>query len=151
MKRILFLDIDGVFNSDKWYGESWCSSKKYEQGDFDPEPVEIYNRLIATIPDLEVVISSSKRSEKNLQEQFDEAGLKVTRKAITPYYNNRGREILEYLNEVTEPYQYCILDDLDDGILLYHGRNHFVRTSSLLGLTEEGAKKVRKKLKVKDD
>ena len=46
MKRInkyLFLDVDGVLNSDEWYHEEWNKDHVYPQGDFDPKCVDIIN------------------------------------------------------------------------------------------------------------
>ena len=51
-KKILFLDIDGVVNSDNWYNKT-----RGRSGDFDPEAIALLNQL----KDIgaEVVISSS--------------------------------------------------------------------------------------------
>lgn len=69
MKRInkyLFLDVDGVLNSDEWYHEEWNKDHVYPQGDFDPKCVEIVNRIVKETG-CKVVVSSSWRAEANLQ------------------------------------------------------------------------------------
>lgn len=56
MKRInkyLFLDVDGVLNSDKWYHEDHV----YPQGDFDPKCVDIINDIVSKT-DCKVIVSS---------------------------------------------------------------------------------------------
>lgn len=50
MKRInkyLFLDVDGVLNSDEWYHEEWNKDHVYPQGDFDPKCVDIINDIVS--------------------------------------------------------------------------------------------------------
>ena len=51
-KKILFLDIDGVVNSDDWYNKT-----RGRSGDFDPEAIALLNQLKDI--GVEVVISSS--------------------------------------------------------------------------------------------
>ena len=75
INKYLFLDIDGVLNSVSWYREEWNKNHVYPQGDFDPKCVELVNRIVEETG-CKVVVSSSWRTESNLQSIFDKAGLK---------------------------------------------------------------------------
>ena len=87
MKRInkyLFLDVDGVLNSDEWYHEEWNKDHVYPQGDFDPKCVDIINDIVSKT-DCKVIVSSSWRTDSNLQSVFDKAGLKFQIYSTTPF------------------------------------------------------------------
>lgn len=58
-----------------------------------------------------VIVSSSWRTDSNLQSVFDKAGLKFKIHSITPFGDHRGCEIRDWLASETEPYVYAILDD----------------------------------------
>jgi hypothetical protein len=98
INKYLFLDVDGVLNSVSWYREEWNKDHSYPQGDFDPKCVEIVNRIVEETG-CKVVVSSSWRTESNLQSIFDKAGLKFKIHSITPFGSHRGceAEILEEL------------------------------------------------------
>lgn len=92
MKRInkyLFLDVDGVLNSDEWYHEEWNKDHVYPQGDFDPKCVDIINDIVSKT-DCKVIVSSSWRTDSNLQSVFDKAGLKFQIYSTTPFRDHRG-------------------------------------------------------------
>lgn len=119
MKRInkyLFLDVDGVLNSDEWYHEEWNKDHVYPQGDFDPKCVDIINDIVSKT-DCKVIVSSSWRTDSNLQSVFDKAGL----------------------NSQTEPYVYAILDDRE---MLSCQNKFLVRTNGNVGITNEDANRV---------
>ena len=120
MKRInkyLFLDVDGVLNSDEWYHEEWNKDHVYPQGDFDPKCVDIINDIVSKT-DCKVIVSSSWRTDSNLQSVFDKAGL----------------------DSQTEPYVYAILDD--DREMLSCQNKFLVRTNGNVGITNEDANRV---------
>lgn len=156
--KIVFLDIDGVFNSIKWAKE--CP-KKYitrDEVEFDPNCVKIFNTLIYEI-DPKIVISSSWRVGilSYLQELFTKVGIKGEIIGETPRLRGkdfthvpRGCEIKEYLNGLnypilfdhaeklgikTEVENYVIIDD--DSDMLYEQRNNFVKTDVNIGITEK--------------
>ena len=89
INKYLFLDIDGVLNSVSWYREEWSKNHAYPQGDFDPKCVELVNRIVEETG-CKVVVSSSWRTESNLQSIFDKAGLKFKIHSITPFGSHRG-------------------------------------------------------------
>ena len=74
INKYLFLDVDGVLNSVSWYREEWNKNHVYPQGDFDPKCVELVNRIVEETG-CKVVVSSSWRTESNLQSIFDKVGL----------------------------------------------------------------------------
>ena len=134
INKYLFLDVDGVLNSVSWYREEWNKDHSYPQGDFDPKCVEIVNRIVEETG-CKVVVSSSWRTESNLQSIFDKAGLKFKIHSITPFGSHRGCEIQEWLDSQTEPYVYAILDD--DRDMLSHQRKYFIKTNTVIGITDE--------------
>ena len=142
MKRInkyLFLDVDGVLNSDEWYHEEWNKDHVYPQGDFDPKCIDIINDIVSKT-DCKVIVSSSWRTDSNLQSVFDKAGLKFQIYSTTPFRDHRGKEIQEWLNSQTEPYVYAILDD--DREMLSCQNKFLVRTNGNVGITNEDANRV---------
>ena len=97
INKYLFLDVDGALNSVSWYREEWNKNHAYPQGDFDPKCVELVNRIVEETG-CKVVVSSSWRTESNLQSIFDKAGLKFKIHSITPFGSHRGCEIQEWLD-----------------------------------------------------
>ena len=132
INKYLFLDVDGVLNSVSWYREEWNKNHVYPQGDFDPKCVELVNRIVEETG-CKVVVSSSWRTESNLQSIFDKVGLKFKIHSITPFGSHRGCEIQEWLDSQTEPYVYAIVDD--DRDMLSHQRKYFIKTNTAIGLS----------------
>ena len=154
-KKIVFLDIDSVVNSEQWYMKT-----KGRSGDFDPEAIALLNQLkyIGT----EVVISSSwgedgikplqdvglvlpiigvtehfhvdwfcrgNEIEKWLVESFGGMGTKYgCDDSGMPYYRKR------YGDKLTD-YEYVILDD-DTDFLLGQADN-FIHVDRNTGITQE--------------
>lgn len=78
-KRILFLDFDGVLNSTSWYERRHAERVKAgalpdlgqpynERDDLDAENLDALHLILQTIPDLAVVVSSSWRRGRTLQQ-----------------------------------------------------------------------------------
>lgn len=122
----LFLDIDGVFNSDVYTRKLWAMKKEsgvevpYPYNSFDPIAVENFNRLYRTVGDqFNVVISSSWRVDSNLPKLWEQAGFLYPYDDITPYKPDkcRGDEIVEYIKEhgMEDGYYMIIDDDMDAG------------------------------------
>lgn len=148
-RRILFLDIDGVLNSDLWYQSE--ASKKLEAPyhHFDPRNIQTLNKLLKNIK-AELVISSTWRNKYALEELtqiLQSVGLEMDIIGTTPdlrkqnKYTLRGNEILKWCMD-NEPllgccwkdyYNYAILDDNTD-FLLWQADNFF-KTDRYSGLT----------------
>lgn len=156
MKRLIFLDIDGVLNHDKFFKES-----KGELKYFDPDCIQRLN----TLGDLgaEIVLASSWGYDGGrTEERLREAGLTLPIIGYTKKHSVnwicRGNEIEEWILENLDimgtkfgsqcksaDYEYVILDDDID--MLYGQKDHFIRVDKLIGLTDEDIKKARVILK----
>lgn len=155
MKRIIFLDIDGVLA-----GYEFLMTRK---GFIDPEKVALLNEL----EDVEIVISSSwgydnGRTEKSLRG----CGLTLPIIGYTEHFYQdwicRGNEIEKWLCDtfhgmgtkfghyyVDSPYEYVIVDD--DSDMLLGQAEHFVKTNRETGITKEDIEKIKTILKLKKD
>ena len=157
--KIVFLDIDGVLNSEEWVDKCF---KNDDVCDLDPEAI---NRLIKFLDDTnaKIVISSYWRS-LNVQStilEFSTSNHELLKKLIpyiigvTPRFHKcrkRGNEIAYWINmlsidyntlvkrcfileniEISKNYRYVIVGD-DNAML--RGQN-FVQTDFQTGLTDE--------------
>lgn len=155
-RKIVFLDIDGVVNHERWYNET-----KGRSGDFDPRAIELLNQL----EDIgaEVVISSS-WGESGIK-PLQDVGLKLPIIGCTEHYYQdwlcRGNEIEKWLvtnlggmctkygcdrdtgepyyrkhyNEEDTDYEYVIFDDDTD--MLLGQKDNFIQTNRETGITQE--------------
>lgn len=164
MKRILFLDIDGVLASYKFL--------KTRKGLIDPEKIALLNQLEG----VEIVISSSwgydnGRTEKTLRD----CGLKLPVIGYTEHFYTdwmcRGNEIEKWLldncggmgakygvDEYGEPYykkhynesdieyEYAILDD--DCDMLLGQKDNFVQVDREIALQQIDIELIKKILKI---
>lgn len=142
--KVLFLDIDGVLNSQRWAGKckEWFRL-------LDPEAVAHLRRIVDAVPDLRIVVSSAwriGRSLTDLRMHLSACGMDpaierriIDRTPSLPGQRIRGQEIaawMEYSHRVTS---YVIVDDGDDmGELL----PRLVRTAWEVGLTAADADRV---------
>ena len=121
MKKIIFLDIDGVLNL--------ISQGHDEFGDiFHPHLVENLKHIIETTG-AEIVISSTWRMNglSEMQRMWEMRDLPGKVIDVTPYLNTpRGEEIAEWLRENPVD-SYCIIDD--DSDMLPEQMSNFVKTS----------------------
>ena len=158
MSKILFLDIDGVLNTEQQHDR--CVNLGIDPVDgfgyaFDPEAVANLKRIVA-VTDADIVISSSWKvwGLAAMQRMWARRNLPGKVIGITPNTTSdemllsvdldmdipavKGSEIKEWLstndNEVTH---YAILDDLPD--MLLEQETHFVQTDPRIGITEDDA------------
>lgn len=149
--KVIFLDIDGVLNSDIWYKKQ-AAQKKASMNlndHLDKEAIRLLNKII-TQTNANVVLSSTWRKHYALEEIqaiFDNKGFLGHIIAKTPdlvgmnEYFTRGNEILKWCKEnealLGKKYvdfkEYVILDDKDD--MLYWQRNNFFLMDRFCGLT----------------
>lgn len=148
MKKILFLDIDGVLNSGEY-------SKKLNHimvingnGDFPDIDIEAMNKLneIIKATDCEVVLTSGWRTFPNIENYLIEKGLckPIMDKTIVSYIG-RDYEIKYYL-QTHEYSTFAILDDNDFNLSETFPFN-FIQTTFQYGLTDELKNNVINKLK----
>ena len=162
-KKIIFIDIDGTVNSEKWY----CDTKG-RSGDFDPSTIALLNQLKDI--GVEVVISSSWGEDgiKPLQD----AGLELPIIGCTEHFHVdwmcRGNEIekwlctnfggmgtkygcneeygipyyREHFHEDDVDYEYVIFDD--DSDMLLGQADNFIRVNPATGVTQADIDKAKK-------
>ena len=132
---MLFLDIDGVLNSEMWYRKrpkgNWTEARE-----FDPEAVWLLKAVVA-MSGCEIVVSSSWRIGRTLEElkaipalsSFPIIG-KTPQTSLKD--NGRGAEVDMWLKEHCEsPRRNAIVDDGGD----FYEHQNLVRTDWKLGLT----------------
>ena len=147
--NILFLDIDGVLNSKQWHSSDSCkalgnSVKRY----FDPVCMKYLNSIISET-EARVIISSSwriLRSLQDLQDLFKSVGFTGKIYGMTPDLsifqpdseNLRGLEIQQWITNNQRYFktaiQYIILDD-EDGFL-ENQQQYFFQINSDIGLND---------------
>jgi hypothetical protein len=148
----LFLDIDGVLNNIQYWKSQHhikhpFGSLEWELSQFDPANSTQLERIVTSVPDLKIVVSSSWRKLYSLTEIKDwirlmgapNASKAIIDKTGSVENGHRGSEIDLWLAENTaqDAPNYVILDDSTD--MLARQLNHFVCTDSEVGLTAADA------------
>lgn len=154
MRRILFLDIDGICNSDVFYLET-----RGKKGNFDPEAISLLNKLKPL--NVEVVVSSTWGEEG--VKQLKNVGLELPIIGTTVHFHTewfcRGNEIEKWLIDnfnrgtkfgdsnyfIKRNYNYVIVDD--DCDFLLGQKDNFVHVDRKTGITKEDIEKIKKILK----
>lgn len=140
--KVLFLDIDGVLNSDTFYVNRPKETKQlpYPLSEFDPACVKRLNYIFEQTK-ARLVVSSSWRHDSFISRVLEKAGIKEKVWDITPYGMGkpRGFEIRQFLSEHQNIENYVILDDVAN--MLPEQQSHFVHTKAYYGLTDEDAEK----------
>ena len=146
--RILFLDIDGILNSETYYKRRAENkdTRPYPLSESDPEAVQQCMRIIEETG-AKTVISSSWRHTDGLRSIFKNVGFRgsILDFDITPYLGTvRGLEIKKYMTDYLDKHpdeeieSYCILDDDID--MLYEQKDNFVKCDAYFGgLTKDKA------------
>jgi HAD domain in Swiss Army Knife RNA repair proteins len=145
--NILFLDFDGVINSDAWYEE-----RPFEGMHFDPNAIRRVEK-ICRLAGAQVVVSSTWRllanrpnirmaSVEYVRGCLDAYGFCCNIIDVTPPYaeagSERGHEIQQWLNEQPAVTSFAILDDTEDMVHLSH---RFVKTDYQIGITDVDVEK----------
>ena len=146
MKKYIFLDIDGVLNSTKWFD---CGrTQDYPNSEIDPSAVLLLNGIINNTG-AEVVLSSSWRigsTPQKIEKLLVSKGFEHKILDFTPRLHfkedggtvPRGCEIHQWLNdmcgcEYTQNVRYIILDD--DSDMLLSQQHNFFKTDRACGLS----------------
>ena len=161
MRKIIFLDIDGVLNTKYWYGQMDRKTPKDQYGyTFDPTSVANLTKIIKKTG-ADIIISSSWK-EMGLyvmQSMWKDRQLPGKVIDITPGYMSdemllnadlndidldcidiRGYEIKGWLTlHGADVNNYVIIDDMDD--ILPEQESYFVLTDPEVGLTKQDAMK----------
>ena len=149
--KIIFLDIDGVLNSEKFYrkrGEPnyrFDLEPPYPLCEFDYTSICLLNKILKETESYIVVSSTWRigRSLEELQDLFNEVGIdgKVIGKTkILQERKNfekivRGTEIKMWMDENNFTGNYIIIDDDND--MLPEQQPFFIKTSFWTGITEK--------------
>lgn len=160
MKKILFLDIDGVLNTKWWYTQMDRNTPRDKYGyAFDPNAVANLKRIIDETG-ADIVISSSWKSFglTELIDMWQERNLPGLIIGITPnsvsdelllnadidsieLFHIRGEEIMQWLaNHRKQVSNYAIIDDMDN--MLPEQQSHFVHVNPEIGITKKDADRV---------
>lgn len=153
MRKVLFLDFDGVLNTCWW--ERKIPIDKYGYA-FDPNAVANLAKIIVETG-ADIVVSSTWKfmGLSEMQEMWEERSLPGKIIDITPntvsdevlLYADlehmeltpiRGMEIKEWLDSKGKKVsRYAILDDMDS--MLHEQKDHLVLTNPTVGITESDA------------
>ena len=139
MRRIIFLDVDGVLNSGAWAMEMLERGVRvYRDNLLDARALRRLCRVVdATGAD--IVVSSSWRLDPEafdrLTDWLRQYGMAVF--DVTPYTGGeRGDDLTAWLDEHPDVGRYVILDDDED---MGRHREHLIRTRFDDGLTDDEA------------
>lgn len=160
--KFIFLDLDGVLNSNLYYCEKHHNERYAEAmaqypaelalgvSMIDPVAVDNLNKILDAT-DAKIVVSSSWRHDPYLPDIFKAVGIKASIFDVTPYTKSRirGEEVQAWLDKQTEPYTYVILDD--DSDMLESQLPYFVQTNWMeRGLSSDNAEQAIKILNEHD-
>lgn len=133
MKKVLFLDVDGVLNSTRTYiAFGGRPSKLHHQRMFDQVAIGLLRRLCASAG-IVIVWSSAWRQDHRWQDAAEAFDLPII--DATPMLGHRGLEIAFWLEQHPQVEQYAILDD--EPSMLDGQLSRFIQTSGHEGLTWE--------------
>ena len=111
MTKLIFLDIDGVLNSERFYQVT----PFYTWDLFDPKSVELLNELIINNKALLIIISNWRNTygEKVIKKVFKKNDVLTKRiKFISEIDKEKGViEFIKSMNENLKKTRYVILDD----------------------------------------
>lgn len=111
--KVIFLDIDGVLNSNDYIDYALDNNIKGILKDINPKTIKMLKFAIDTT-DAQIVLSSSWRYChicEELKELFSKYGINLNEKTPELHTHKRGLEIKQYLKEHPNIEQYLILDD----------------------------------------
>ena len=145
MRRIIFLDFDGVLNTEYYQGLLQYQGKQWQDqygAFFDPRAVRQLKRVIDTT-DADIVVESSWKylGLEAMQELWRVRNLHGRVIDITPSLTDnasKGEEIAAWLSEYATPdARYVIIDD--EYVVLDSQIPYLIWTNPYEGLTEEQA------------
>lgn len=160
MKKILFLDFDGVLNTGKYQNQLKNNGQKMADEFglclFDPEAVENLKTILDAVPEVLIVITSSWKDAYGtnaVRRMWKERGLpgkihSMTRVCMDLFPDLesdemppiKGPEVKQWLEEHNmKGCQYVILDDVND--FLSEQKSHLVLVNDSVGLTIEDAER----------
>ena len=152
MRKIIFLDVDGVLNSEefsRWLFDN--HEKKYRGYELLDQRAILCLQDIVFVTGAEIVLSSSWRLSSKCSEQLRQQllpyGLQFIDKTVSLPYEDRGEEIKEWLSRHPDVSHYVILDDDSD---MFDIKDHLIQTTFCKGLLPEHAAKAIEMLTTKN-
>lgn len=144
--KYIFLDVDGVLNSEDWYKYYWDNNLNYTTNDYDIDfrAIERINKLIDETG-AEIVFSSSWRfTMHDSVERLYRAGLKykITKKISGCEFGQNSPKRGNLIDEFLKKHKcdaYVIIDDDKD--ILESQWDNFIYVDRFVGYTEENLKK----------
>ena len=144
MNKILFLDFDGVLNTEHYQSLLQYQGKPWQDeygAFFDPKAVKQLKRIIDAT-DADIVVESSWKylGLDAMKELWEVRNLPGTIIDITPSLlgKNKGVEIASWLSKYAkQDIRYVIIDD--EYVILDSQLTHFILTNPYEGITEEQA------------
>jgi hypothetical protein len=162
--KVIFLDFDGVLNSaTSFLYEVNRRNKHKEQGVKGPvnETLSLhccaaFQFVLDQYPDVKVVLSTTWRTMFTIDwlkaklEEYHIDSSRVIDKTPQTFGGNRGREIEIWLRDHPEITHFVAIDDNDDGISAYFGKDRFVQTDWERGMGVQHAAELCEKLSAKN-
>ena len=115
--KVIFLDVDGVLNSDEYFDKIKGLEINGIENDIDIEKIKLLKKAVVATG-AKVVLSSSwryTRNGKELKELLLKYGIPTD---STPFLGNeRGNEIKQWLANHPDTEDYVILDSYDDVLM----------------------------------
>lgn len=143
--KVLFLDIDGVLNSEQFIRHRLLKGDPYQHKDMDPYAVSNLQFIAHHVKDLKIIISSTWRvlhPLEEIKEMMTKSGFDSSELIIgcTPDGRRgpRGAEIDQWLKENPGTESFVIIDDDSD---MEPHLERLIKTSSLDGLLLSQAKR----------
>lgn len=144
MAKIIFLDFDGVLNTEHYQGLLQYQGKPWQDeygAFFDPKAVKQLKRIIDAT-DADIVVESSWKylGLDAMKELWEVRNLPGTIIDITPSLlgKNKGVEIASWLSKYAkQDIRYVIIDD--EYVILDSQLPHFILANPYEGITEEQA------------
>ena len=131
--KVVFLDIDGVLNSQRVCIATGGISHTTRGGGLEHlDPIAIaLIRGICRAAGAEIVLSSTWRKHADWKDYGTDMDLPITDRTSQSSTGNRGEEIAEWLRAHPETERYAIIDD--DSDMLPEQLPYFVHTSGMEG------------------
>ena len=152
MEKIIFLDVDGVLNSEAWYMKTREVKIAHPDDNIDPAAVERLNRIVEPTG-AKIVVSSTWRRGilfdllKRLLEKNgfvgEIIGTTTTDRCDMCYRGNQIHHWIRNHEEIVGKCwnyrSYVILDD--DSDMLYWQKDNFIKTNGKYGLADADVEK----------
>lgn len=149
--KVLFLDFDGVLNSEGYRDDP----DLYLEAPIEPAKMPLLKRIVDATG-CKIVLSTSWRDYWSftgehtdrigtfIDKIFSDFGMRVTGKTPERNFFRRDEEVDFWLRDhhfITKIESYCILDDIDEIFFDANIREHLILTNSKIGLTDDDVKR----------